>query len=251
MIKLKNKKEIEGVRDSGKILYATFQYLKEYIKPGVSTGDLDRLAEEFILKEGATPAFKNYAGFPASICSARNSNVIHGIPSDREILKTGDILGVDIGVDYRGFISDSANTYAVGEISSVNKKLLEVTQEALKIGIEQCVYGNKISDIGKAISSYVEPLGYGIVHQYCGHGVGFSVHEEPQIFNSWPSYGRDPKIRAGMVLAIEPMINLGVPEVVVLEDGWTVQTVDGQNSAHFEHTVAVFKDRTEVLTSEK
>lgn len=250
MIKLKNRKEIEGIKDSGRILHATLNYLKDYIKPGVTTAYLDKLAEDYIMSRGATPAFKGYAGFPASICTALNSNVIHGIPSEAEVIKEGDILGVDIGVDYRGFISDSAYTFPVGRISETNQKLMDVTKEALRIGIEQCVYGNRISDIGKAISSYVEPLGYGIVHQYCGHGVGFSVHEEPQIFNNWPSYGRDPKIKAGMVLAIEPMINIGAAEVLVLDDGWTVQTVDGMNSAHYEHTVAVFKDRTEVLTSE-
>lgn len=248
MIKLKNEEQIELIKKSGIILYKTFEYIKDFVKPGVSTWNLDKMAEEFIRSNGAIPAFKNYMGFPATVCTSKNSSVIHGIPNKKDILKEGDIIGLDIGVNLNGFISDSAYTYPVGKISDENIKLMSVTKEALYKGIEACVVGNRIKDIGKAITNHVNQYGYGIVHQFCGHGVGFDVHEEPQIFNNYPSSGLNKRIKAGMVLAIEPMINLGTSDVYVKEDNWTVVTEDNKNSAHFEHTVAVFKDRTEILT---
>ncbi|MGL1894238.1 MAG: type I methionyl aminopeptidase [Spirochaetaceae bacterium] len=248
MIRLKNKNQIELIRKSGHLLFRTFEHLKDHISPGISTFDIDRIAEEFILRNGGRPAFKGYAGFPNSVCTSKNSHVIHGIPGKKDFLKNGDIIGLDIGIDLDGYISDSAYTYPVGKVSNSNLKLLEITENSLYKGIEACIVGNRIKDIGKAITDYVSRFNYGIVHQYCGHGVGLEVHEEPQIFNNYPTEGKNPRIKSGMVLAIEPMINLGLADVKVLSDDWTVATTDGLNSAHFEHTVAVYKDRTEVLT---
>lgn len=248
MIRLKNEEQIEGIRRSGTILYKTFQHIKKEIVPGISTWDIDRIAEAYIRESGAIPAFKNYMGFPGSVCCSKNSSVIHGIPNKKDILKEGDIIGLDIGVNLDGYISDSAYTFPVGTISSEKKTLLEVTEKALYKGIEACVVGNRIKDIGKAITEYVNGYGYGIVHQFCGHGVGFEVHEDPQVYNNYPSSGPNKRIKAGMVLAIEPMINLGTPDVYIEDDNWTVVTEDGRDSAHFEHTVAVFRDRTEIVT---
>lgn len=248
MIRLKNPEQIEGIKKSSQLLFKTFEYIKSMIKPGISTADIDQLVEEFIVKNGGYPAFKGYGGFPGSVCTSKNSNVIHGIPNKSEILSDGDIISLDIGIDLNGYISDSAYTYSVGDISTSDKQLLEVTEKALYKGIEACVAGNRIKDIGKAITKYINEYNYGIVYQYCGHGVGLEVHEEPQVFNNYPSSGNNPRIKPGMVLAIEPMINEGSADVKVLSDDWTVATVDGLNSAHFEHTVAVFKDRTEILT---
>lgn len=248
MIRLKNPEQIEGIRRSSYLLYKTFEYIKSEITPGVTTADIDKLVEEYIRRNKAIPAFKGYGGFPASVCTSRNSNVIHGIPSNKEVLEEGDIISLDIGIDLDGYISDSAYTYSVGNISNENKTLLELTEKSLYAGIEACIVGNRVKDIGKAITEFLSSSGYGIVYQYCGHGVGLEVHEEPQIFNNYPSSGKNPRIKPGMVLAIEPMVNIGSADVKVLSDDWTVSTVDGSNSAHFEHTVAVFKDRTEILT---
>ena len=248
MITLKNETQIEGIRKSCHLLYETFEHLKEIVEPGISTWDIDKIAEEYITKNEGIPAFKGYGGFPGSVCTSKNDRVIHGIPSKKDILEKGDVIGLDIGISLDGYISDSAYTFPVGEISLEDKQLLEVTEKALYVGIEACVVGNRIKDIGKAITQFVKPYGYGIVHQYCGHGVGLHVHEEPQIFNNYPASGKNPRIKPGMVLAIEPMINRGISDVYVLEDDWTVVTEDGKRSAHFEHTVAVYKDRTEILT---
>lgn len=248
MIKLKNEAQIQGIADSGKILAELFNEIEAMIKPGVSTGELDDFVRTFLKKRDAEPAFLDYNGFPGAYCASVNEEVIHGIPSKRRILKEGDIIGCDIGVTWKGFISDSARTFPVGKITPELQKLLEVTKECLAKGIEQAVAGNRIKDIGKAITEHAAPHGYGIVHSYCGHGVGFAVHEDPQVSNSYPSRGPNPRIKPGMVLAIEPMINLGTAEVDLLDDDWTVVTSDGSYSAHFEHTVAVFADRTEILT---
>lgn len=248
MIRLKNREQILGIKKSGELLFKAFDFIKSEIKPGISTWDIDRLIEGYIKDSGAIAAFKNYQGFPGSSCISNNSSVIHGIPRRDIILKSGDIVGIDIGINLNGYISDSANTYGVGKISAEDQKLLDVTKEALNEGILACRVGNRIKDIGKAITSYVEPHGYGIVHQFCGHGVGLDVHEEPQIFNNYPSSGPNPRIKPGMVLAIEPMINIGSGDVYIEDDNWTVSTADGKRSAHFEHTVAVLDTHTEILT---
>lgn len=248
MIRLKNEEQIEGIRKSCHLLYKTFDFLKGEIKPGISTWDIDKLAEEYIRKHNGIPAFKGYGGFPGTVCTSNNESVIHGIPNKKYILNEGDLIGLDIGIILNGYISDSAYTLPVGKISKEDEMLLKVTEESLYKGIEKCIVGNRIKDIGKAITKYIEPYGYGIVYQYCGHGVGLEVHEEPQIFNNYPSSGSNPRIKPGMVLAIEPMITMGEPHVELLEDEWTVVTEDRSKTAHFEHTVAVFKDRTEILT---
>lgn len=248
MIRLKNQEQINGIRKSCHLLYETFQFLKEEIKPGISTWDIDKIAEEYIRKNKGVPAFKGYGGFPGTVCTSNNESVIHGIPSKKYKLNSGDLIGLDIGIILDGYVSDSAYTFPVGKITTEEETLLKVTEEALYKGIEQCVAGNRIKDIGKAITKHIEPHGFGIVYQYCGHGVGLEVHEEPQIFNNYPSSGPNPRIKPGMVLAIEPMITIGDPHVEVLEDEWTVVTEDNSKTAHFEHTVAVFEDRTEILT---
>lgn len=248
MIRLKNAEQINGIRKSCHLLYKTFEHLKGEIKPGISTWDIDKIAEEFIRNGGGIPAFKGYGGFPGTVCTSNNESVIHGIPNKKYILNEGDLIGLDIGIILNGYVSDSAYTLAVGNITKEDEKLLRITEEALYKGIEQCKKGKRIKDIGKAITHHVAPHGYGIVYQYCGHGVGLDVHEEPQIFNNYPSSGPNPRIKPGMVLAIEPMITMGDPEVDVLDDDWTVVTSDGSKTAHFEHTVAVFEDHTEILT---
>lgn len=248
MIRLKNIDQINGIRKSCKLLAETFEMLKDEVKPGISTYDIDKIAEEYIRKKGGVPAFKGYGGFPGTVCTSNNESVIHGIPSKKYLLNDGDIIGLDIGIILNDFVSDSAYTYPVGKISSEDSQLLKVTNESLYKGIEACVKGKRIKDIGKAITDHVSPFGYGIVYQYCGHGVGLEVHEEPQVFNNYPSSGPNPRIKSGMVLAIEPMITLGDPDVELLEDEWTVVTVDRSRTAHFEHTIAVLDDRTEILT---
>ena len=247
MIILKSEEQINGIRKSSKILAESFVYLADKIKPGITTAELDKIVFSYFKGRGAKPAFLNYQGFPASICASVNDTVIHGIPNNRQ-LKDGDIIGCDIGVIYEGYISDMAYTFPVGTVTSAARQLMEVTEKSLYTGIEAVCTGNRIKDIGKAITEYIRPFGYGIVHQFCGHGVGLQVHEEPQISNNYPSFGRNTRIKEGMVLAIEPMINIGSGDVKILDDGWTVKTVDGTLSAHYEHTVAVFGDRTEILT---
>jgi len=249
MIRLKNDKQIDGIRKSCKLLAGLFAELGNQIKPGISTWDVDRMAEEYIRKNKATAAFKGYDGFPGSICASVNDTVIHGIPSKKEILKEGDIFGCDIGIILDDYFSDRAYTFPVGKISQEASLLLERTEEALMRGISAAVAGGRIKDIGKAITSYIEPFGYGIVHSFCGHGVGLDVHEEPQIPNNYPSRGMNTRLKPGMVLALEPMINMGTAEVEVLEDDWTVKPLDRSLSAHFEHTIVILKDKTEILTT--
>jgi methionyl aminopeptidase len=248
MIRLKNEKQIDGIRRSCKLLAELFEHLKENIKPGISTWDVDKIAEEFILKNKGIPAFKGYGGFPGSVCTSVNDTVIHGIPDKKEILKEGDVFGCDIGINLDGFYSDRAFTYSIGTVSEEASLLLERTESALMKGIEAARFGGRIKDIGKAVTSYIEPFGYGIVHSFCGHGVGLDVHEEPQVPNNYPSRGMNHRLKHGMVIAIEPMINLGTAEVEVLEDDWTVKPLDNSLSAHFEHTVVILKEGTEILT---
>lgn len=247
MIILKTDEEIKYLREAGRIVAQTHEYLKQFIKPGISTKKINELGEKFILSKGATCSFKGYDGFPAGICTSVNDVVVHGIPSDDVVLKDGDIITLDIGACIHGYHGDSAWTYAVGNISPEAKQLMEVTEKSLFLGLEQVKPGNRISDIGHAVQTYAESFGYGVLRDYTGHGVGKSVHEDPMV----PNYGlphRGPKIVKGMVIAVEPMITLGDYYTRTLFDGWTTKTLDGKIAAHYEHTVAVTEDGYEILT---
>jgi methionyl aminopeptidase len=250
MISIKSEHEINMMREASKILIETRDALRDMIKPGISTRALDLRAEEVIRRYGAVPSFKNYEGYPASICASINHVVIHGIPSDREVLKEGDIISIDLGVFYKGYHADSAATFAVGEISSEKAQLMRVTEEALYKGIEKAIPGNHVSDISHAIESYIKPYGYGIVETFTGHGIGRELHEEPQVLNYGPQ-GQGPILRPGMTICIEPMVNLGSKEVKVLSDGWTVVTNDKKPSAHAEHMILITQDGHEIMTKKK
>ncbi len=247
MIIIKTKREIELMRKASAIVAEALLAIKGYVAPGVSTRELEEIAEDIIRTRGAKPAFKGYRGYPASICASVNDTVVHGIPSGSIVLKEGDIISVDLGVVYKGYIGDAAITVPVGEVKPEVKRLLEVTEKALYIGIKQAKVGRRVSDISHAIQEFVESKGYSVVRNFVGHGVGRSLHEDPQIPNFGPP-GKGPKLKAGMTLAIEPMVNAGRYEVKVMEDGWTAKTVDGSLSAHFEHTVLVKKSGPEILT---
>lgn len=249
MIQLKSPRELETMAASGRILAATHQHIKPALQPGVSTLEIDAMVETFIRSHaGATPSFKGLYGFPGSACISLNEEIVHGIPSAKRILKAGDIITVDIGVYYGGFHTDSAWTYAVGEISPEARRLMDVTEESLYAAIRQCVLGNHIGDLGAACSAVVEKAGYSVVKDLVGHGVGAVMHEEPQV----PNYGkpkRGPRLQVGMTLAIEPMVNAGGPATKTLSDKWTIVTLDGALSAHFEHTVAITADGPRILTT--
>ncbi len=247
MIIIKTKREIDLMRKASAIVAEALLAIKGYIAPGVSTRELEEIAEDIIRTRGARPAFKGYRGYPASICASVNDTVVHGIPSSSIVLQKGDIISVDLGVVYKGYIGDAAITVPVGEVNPEVKRLLEVTEKALYIGIKQAKVGRRVSDISHAIQEFVESKGYSVVRNFVGHGVGRSLHEDPQIPNFGPP-GKGPKLKAGMTLAIEPMVNAGRYEVKVMEDGWTAKTVDGSLSAHFEHTVLVKKSGPEILT---
>ena len=247
MIRLKNETEINKIKEASAILAETFKKLGEAVDEGITTKELDGIANSHIAKCGASPAFLGYLDYPASICASVNEIVIHGIPDSKK-LKHGDILSLDLGVNLSGYISDAAYTYTIGGVAEETQQLLKVTEECLYRGIENARAGNRIHHISQAVYDHAKEHNYGVVHQFCGHGVGFELHEDPQVPN-YIGRGPNPRIKSGMVLAIEPMINLGTDEVVVLEDDWTVVTLDSSMSAHFEHTVAVFSDRTEILTS--
>ena len=247
MIQLKSSEDIKRIRDSARILIDTHKLLMKLVDEGISTLQLDKEARNFIQKRGAEPSFLNYNGFPASICVSVNEQVIHGIPANYK-LKNGDLVGIDIGVTYKGYISDSANTIAVGSISETARKLLKTTKECLNKGINAASYGARIRDISKAVYGHAKANGFGVVREFCGHGVGFQLHEDPQVPN-YISRGPNPRLREGMVIAIEPMINAGGDAIYMLNDDWTVVTADNSLSAHFEHTIAIFEDRTEILTS--
>ena len=234
------------MREAGRIVAETLDMLREQVKPGVTTAELDRIADAHIRKRGAKPSFKNYKGFPASICVAVNDEVVHGIPGDRR-LKEGDIVTVDIGANYRGLHGDAATSFAVGHISQQAQRLLDVCRKALDIGITKARAGRHLSDIGAAIQPFVEDQGFSVVRMYCGHGVGRSLHEDPQVFH-YGDPGKGPVLRRGMVFTIEPMINAGKPETRVLDNQWTVITEDGSLSAQFEHTVAITDDGPRLLT---
>ena len=248
MITLKSKREIELLKEAGHIVYLTHQYLRPHIKAGIKTKELDRLAEEFIRSKGATPSFKGYEGFPSTLCISINDEVVHGFPSDR-VLQDGDIISIDIGACYKGYHGDSAWTYTVGEVSDDAKYLLEHTEKALYEGIKQAKVGNRIGDIGYAIEKYATEHNLGVVKELVGHGVGTSVHESPDVPN-YGTKGTGPKIRDGMVIAIEPMLTLGSPDIYIEDNDWTVKTVDSSLSAHFEHTIAITNEGVIILTGD-
>lgn len=248
MITIKSPREIELMRTAGNVVYRTHQYLIPFIKEGVKTKELDKLASEFIRKNDAGPSFKEEASFPGTICISINEEVVHGLPSNRK-LKSGDIVSIDIGASYKGYHGDSAWTYAVGSISDEKKYLIKHTEAALFEGLKAVKPGNKIGDIGYAISTYATKHNLGVIKELCGHGIGTSVHEDPNI----PNYGEKGKgilLKEGMVLAIEPMLTLGSPEIILLEDDWTIETEDRSPAGHYEHTVVVTSDGYEILTGE-
>ncbi len=249
MIYIKTEEEIELIKESSLLVGKTLAEVAKLIKPGIRTIDLDKRAEEFIKDHDALPGFKGYNGFPYSLCISINENVVHGFPSFRE-LKDGDIVSVDCGTYINGFYGDSAYTFTVGEVKEKILKLLERTKESLYIGIEMAIEGNRVGDIGNAIQNYVEDFGYSVVRDLVGHGLGKNLHEKPEV----PNYGRrgtGVKLKEGMVLAIEPMINLGTKKVVQESDGWTIRTADRLPSAHFEHDVVVRRGKVEILSTFK
>lgn len=246
MINIKSKREIDLLKEAGRLTYLTHCEVKKHIKPGITTNELDRIAEDFIIKNGCIPSFKNYNGFPKSICTSINDEVVHGIPSNRK-LKEGDIISVDIGVCYKGYHGDSAWTYPVGTISKEKEYLLEHTKNSLFCGLSKIKPGNRLGDVCSAIGTYAKEHNLGIVRELVGHGVGAKLHEDPEIPNYGTS-GTGPVLKEGMVLAIEPMLNLGSDDVVMLDDEWTIVTEDESPSAHFEHTIVITKDGYEILT---
>lgn len=246
MIIVKSSKEIEYMRRAGKVVSETLAILQESVKPGITTGELDRIAEEYIRKCNATPSFKGYYGFPASICASINEEVVHGIPSKR-VLQEGDIISVDCGAILNGYHGDAARTFAVGKISKDAEDLIQVTKESFFKGVEKAKVGNRLTDISSSIQEYAESRGYSIVRDYVGHGIGTAMHEEPEVPN-FGRPGRGPKLVNGMVLAIEPMINIGDYNVEVLSNDWTVITKDRTLSAHYENTVAILDNGPEILT---
>lgn len=251
MILIKSKKEIDFIRESCRIVAETLQLLKSKVVWGISTLEIDKIAEDYIRSNNATPAFKGYSqggapGFPGSICSSVDDEVVHGIPGSR-VLKVGEIISIDIGVLKNGYFGDAAITVPVGEVAPDKKKLLEVTERSLHLGIEQALAGNRVHDISNAVQTYVEANGFSIVRDLCGHGVGRFLHEDPSIPN-FGKKGTGPKLKNGMTLAIEPMVNAGNYEVITANDGWTITTADGSTSAHFEHSILINNNEPEILT---
>lgn len=246
MLILKLPEEIEKARASNRIVAEVLSKLRDKVKPGVTTRELDKFAEEIAEKRGAKPAFKGYRGFPYSLCTSINDEVVHGMPSAR-ILKEGDIIGLDFGVCYKGFFGDATITLPVGDADLNALKLIEVTEQSLYAGIEQAMVGNRLGDISAAVQLTVEAAGYSVVRDFVGHGIGRNLHEEPQIPN-FGKKGRGIELKSGMILAIEPMVNQGDYKVKVLSDGWTVVTQDGKLSAHFEHSIAITDDGPDILS---
>lgn len=246
MIVCKTPRELEIMRQAGLIVALTHQELKKFIAPGVTTGELDAIAEKFIRSHGAVPSFKGYNGFSGSICASVNQELVHGIPGDK-VLKDGDIISIDIGAKFAGYHGDSAWTYAVGRISEEDQRLLDVTEEALFRGLNEAKPGERLSNISHAIQSYVETNGFSIVREYVGHGIGQELHEDPQVPHFGPP-NKGPRLKPGMVICVEPMVNAGSRYVKTLADNWTVVTADGKRCAHFEHTIAITETGFEVLT---
>ncbi len=249
MMFLKSEEEVLLIKESAQVLGKTHAEVAKWIKPGVTTKQLDKIADEYIRDNKGIPSFKGYNGFPASLCISLNETVVHGFPS-QYVLKEGDIISIDCGVKLHGFHSDSAYTYPVGTVSTEAMNLLKRTKQSLYLGIEQAVEGKSVGDIGFAIQSYVERFGYGVVRELVGHGVGRNLHESPEVPN-YGKKGQGPKLKEGIVIAIEPMITLGKRTVVQEKDGWTIRTADRKPAAHFEHTVLVRKGKAEILTTFK
>lgn len=249
MIQLKSTREIELMAEGGKILAATVRMLRGEVRVGISTMDLDEIAEKFIRSHpGATPAFKGLYGFPGTLCTSINQEIVHGIPSRKRVLKDGDIISIDVGVGYQGYFTDSATTVAVGAVDEETTRLLQVTERSLAAGIAAAVPGNHLGDIGAAVQHVVEEAGFSVVRDLVGHGIGVEFHEDPQV----PNYGkpkRGLKLVPGLTVAIEPMVNVGGPATRTLPDKWTIVTVDGSRSAHFEHTIAIMESGNRVLTA--
>ena len=249
MITIKSQREIELLRVAGNVVYKTHQYLKPFIKEGVTTEELNRLGEEFIRSQGCTPSFKGYEGFPYALCISINSEVVHGFPSKRK-LKKGDIVTLDIGACWKGYHGDSGWTYAVGEVDDDKKYIMEHTEKALYVGLSEIKPGARIGDISHAIEEYATEHNLGVIKELCGHGVGTDVHEDPEVPN-YGEKGTGPKLKEGMVIAVEPMLTLGSPKVYLHDNDWTVDTQDGSISGHYEHTIVVTKDGYEILTGER
>ncbi len=247
MITLKTEIQIDGIRKSAKILGSLHRELSGLLKVGMTTEEIDKFCYDFIVGHNAVPAFLGYMDYPASACISINEEIIHGIPGKR-VLNDGDVVSIDLGVILNGYFSDAAQTIIIGTANPETKKLVEVTKECLDAAIKAAGTGKRINDISRAVFNHANKNGYGVVREYCGHGVGLALHEEPQISN-YVSSGQNPRIRPGMVLAIEPMVNMGSRKIVHLDDGWTVITADSLPSAHWEHTIAVHKDHIEVLTA--
>ncbi|MDC4204163.1 MAG: type I methionyl aminopeptidase [Candidatus Manganitrophus sp.] len=247
MIILKSKEEVAKIAKASRIVAESLEAVRAYLKPGMTTKELDLFVEKQIRERGGTPAFKGYRNYPATLCISVNEEVVHGIPSPDKVIKEGDIVGLDLGAIYDGFYGDSAVTVAVGEVKPEAKRLIQVTEESLYAGIAQACEGSRLSDISHAVQSHVEQAGFSVVTDFVGHGIGRALHEEPQIPNFGPP-GRGPRLREGMVLAIEPMVNMGKAAVRVLDDRWTAVTADGSLSAHFEHTIAVTKEGPVILS---
>ncbi len=246
MITIKSEKEIELMRHAGYLVSLTHQYLKPFIKPGITTKELDKLAYDFIIEHGGVPTCLGYEGFPSTLCTSVNDEVVHGIPGNYK-LKNGDIITIDMVIGYKGYQGDAAWTYAVGTISDENKHLMEHTEKALYEGVKMVKPGNRIGDVSHAVEKYATENGLSVVRELCGHGIGLEMHEDPDV----PNYGREgigPRLKSGMVICIEPMLNLGARNVYQLDDGWTIKTIDGSASAHYEHTVLVTQDGYEILT---
>lgn len=248
MISIKSEREIALLKEAGRIVALCHEEMRKQVRPGISTWELNEICEKIILANGATPSFKGYGGFPSAVCASVNEVVVHGFPSKKKILKSGDIIAIDIGACYKGYHGDSAWTYAVGKISDADHKLMQVTHDALFKGLEQVREGAHLGDVSAAIGDYIDSFGYGIVEDFTGHGVGRNLHEDPQIFN-FGTAGTGPLLKEGMVLAIEPMVNAGTKNVRILSDGWTTVTKDKSKSAHYEHTIVVRKNGYEIMTT--
>jgi len=249
LINIKTNEEILTIRKAGKILHEAMELVENKLRPGITTGELDAVVEEYITSHGGTPSFKGFQGYPSSICSSIDSQIVHGIPGERK-LKEGEIVSIDIGVNVDGYNTDSAKTFAIGKVDDHTRELMNVTEKALHLGIEKAIIGNKIGDISRAIQEYAESNGYSVVRQLVGHGIGKSLHEEPKVPNFVDS---DPgiELKEGMVLAIEPMFTMESPDVTTQPDGWTIVAKDGKPAAHFEHTIAVTNDGPKILTNGK
>ena len=247
MIVLKTRRELELMREAGRISATALKLAGQAVEPGVTTAEIDRVAADYIKSQGATAAFLNYNGFPATACISVNNEVIHGIPDKQHVLREGDIVSIDLGAVYGGYYGDNAYTFFCGRVSPEAERLCTVTKEALYIGLKKAVAGNRLGDIGYAVQTYVESRGYSVVRDFTGHGIGTSIHEDPSV----PNYGhpgRGARLQNGMVICIEPMVNAGAPDIRIMKDGWTVVTADGALSAHFEHTVAITENGPVILT---